>query len=77
MKLKILPLPSHYILSLLFVIKNKDRYMANSEVHHTDMRQHLNLHQPLPSLTKYQEGVYYLGIEVPSVCHYESKHCFL
>jgi len=26
-------------------------------------RQHCNLHQPLPSLTEYQIGVYYLGIK--------------
>jgi hypothetical protein len=49
--------------------------MPNSEVHHIDMRQHLNLHQPLPNLTKYQKGVYYLGMKVfgvlPSVCHDE------
>jgi hypothetical protein len=27
-------------------------------------RQHCNFHQPLPSLTKLQKGVYYLGIKV-------------
>jgi hypothetical protein len=59
-KLKMLPLPTQYIFSLLlFEIKNKEQYTVNSEVYHIDMRQHLNLHQPLPNLTKYQKGVYY------------------
>jgi hypothetical protein len=44
MKLKILPVPSQYILSLLFVIKNKKQYTSNFEVYHIGKRQHLNLH---------------------------------
>jgi hypothetical protein len=66
-KLKILPLPSQYILSLLSVIRNKKQYTYNSEVCHTDMRQHLHLHQPLPNLAKYQPGVYCLGIKAFNV----------
>jgi hypothetical protein len=46
------------------MIHNKDQYILNSEVHSMNTRQHYNLHQPLPSLTKYQKGVYYLGIKV-------------
>jgi hypothetical protein len=68
MNLKILPLPSQYILScLIFVIQIKKLYMANSEVYHIDMRQHLNLHKLLPNLTKYQKGVCYLGMKVFSL----------
>jgi hypothetical protein len=63
-KLKMLPVPSQFILSLLlFVIKNRNQYTVNSEVYHIDTRQHVNFHQPLPSLVKYQKGVYYLGVE--------------
>jgi hypothetical protein len=43
MRLNIFPIPSQYILFLLFVIKNKKQYRANSEVYHIDTRQHLNL----------------------------------
>jgi hypothetical protein len=64
-KLKILPLPSLYILSLLlFVIKNKDLFSANSEIHSIHTRQHLNFHQPSADLTKYQTGVYYKGFKI-------------
>jgi hypothetical protein len=78
MKLQILPFPSRHILSLLpFVIKNKKQCTANSEVYHIDMRQHLNLHQPLINLNKYQKGVYYLGIKafnvLPSYINQESN----
>jgi hypothetical protein len=64
MKLKILPLPSQFILSLLFVIKNRNQYTVNSELYHIDTRQHFNFHHSLPSLAKYQKGVYYLGVKV-------------
>jgi hypothetical protein len=50
--------------------------MANSEVYHTDMHQHLNLHQPLPNLTKYQKGVYYLGKKAFNVLLSYIKHEF-
>jgi hypothetical protein len=77
-KLKILPLPSQFILSLLFVIKNMNQYTVNSKVYHIDTRQHFNFHQPLPSLVKYQKGVYYLGAKVfsglPSYIKHESNN---
>jgi hypothetical protein len=63
--LEILPLPSQYILSLLlFMIRNKNKFLVNSEIHHIDTRQHANLHQPSVNITKYQKGVYYLGVKV-------------
>jgi hypothetical protein len=64
-EIQILPLPSQYILTLLlFVIKNKNHYKVNLEVHNIDIKQHSDLHQPLPSLVKYQKGVYCCGIKV-------------
>jgi hypothetical protein len=64
-KIQILPLPSQYILTLLlFVIKNRNQYTANFEVHDINTRQHYDLYQPLSSLIKYQKGVYYIGIKV-------------
>ena len=63
--LEILPLPSQYILSLLlFKIRNKNQFLVNSEIYHTDTRQHANFHQPSVNVTKYQKGVYYLGVKV-------------
>jgi hypothetical protein len=51
-KFKILLLESRYILSLLlFVIKNKNQFIANLEIYSLDTRQHTNFHQPLSNLT--------------------------
>ena len=64
-KLKILPLVSQYILTLmLFVIKNKDQFIAYLEICSVDTKQHTNFHQPTSNLTKYQKGIYYSGVRV-------------
>jgi hypothetical protein len=63
--LKILPLPSQYILSLLmFMIRNRSQFLVNSEIHHINTRQHTNFHTPSVIVAKYQKGVYYLGMKV-------------
>jgi len=63
--LKILPLPSQYIFCLLlFVVKNKYLFSTNNELHPIGTRQYQNLHQPSANLTKYQSGVYYVGIKL-------------
>jgi len=63
--LEILPLPSQCILSLLwFMIRNKNLFLVNSEIYHINTRQHANFHQPSVNMTKYQKGVYYLGVKV-------------
>jgi hypothetical protein len=63
--LEILPLPSQYILSLLmFMIRNRIQFLANSEIHHINTRQHANAHQPSVNVAKCQKGVYYLGVKV-------------
>jgi len=63
--LEILPLPSQYILSLLlFMIRTKNHFSVNSELQHIDTSQYANFHQLSVNLTKYQKGVYYLGIKV-------------
>jgi len=38
--------------------------MVSSEIHHIDIRQHANFHQPSMNLTKYQKGIYCLGVKV-------------
>jgi hypothetical protein len=57
-KLKILPLPSQYILSLLLcVINNRNQFKINSEIRSINIRQFSNFHQPKSNLSKYQEGL--------------------
>jgi len=61
--LEILPLPSQYILSLLlFMIRNKNQFKVNSEIHQINTRQHANLHQTFVNATKYQKGVHCIGV---------------
>jgi len=63
--LKILPLQSQYILSLLlFVIDNGDYFKLNSETHNINTRNKSNLHLPISNLSVYQKGTYYTGIRV-------------
>ena len=62
-KLGILTLYSQYIFStLMFVVKHKDIFTINVELHKINTRQKLDLHVPSVSLTKVQKGVYYSGI---------------
>jgi hypothetical protein len=64
-ELEILPLASQYILSLIiFITKNGNKLIANSEIHGINTRQQNNLYQPLANLSKYQKGIYYLGTKV-------------
>jgi hypothetical protein len=64
---RILPLQSQYICSLLcFVVNNMDLYQFVSDIHSRNSRQgyNLNLYQPSAHLSLYQNGVYYMGIKV-------------
>jgi hypothetical protein len=65
-KLKILPLQSQYILSLLlFVVDNGDYFKVNFEIHNVNTRNKLNLHLPISNiLSVYQKGTYYSGIKM-------------
>jgi hypothetical protein len=49
---------------MLFVIKNKNQFIVNPEIHCVDTRQHTNFHHPTSNLTKYQKGIYYSGVRV-------------
>ena len=63
--LKILPLQSKYILSLLlFVINNRGYFMVNSEIHNISTRTKSNLHWPIYNLSAYEKRTYYSGIKV-------------
>ena len=62
MRLQILPLFSQYILSLLmFVVKNRELFKLNSNIHHIGTRHNNDLHLPSTHLNLFQKGVYYSG----------------
>ena len=65
--LNILPIQSQYIYSiLLFVTKNKDQILSNSQIHKINTRQTSDLYVPTANLTVYQKCVYYSGIKIYS-----------
>ena len=73
-KLRILPLPSQYILSLLmFLNKNKDQFTANAQIYHCATRQQTNFHQPIANWTKYQKGTGYMGVKVFNMLPFNIK----
>jgi len=62
-----LSLPSQYIFSLLvFVIKNRDFFQSNSEIHNLNTRYNRNLHLPSTNLTSVQKGVLFSGSKIYS-----------
>jgi len=60
------------------MIRNKNQFMLNFEIHHIDTRQQANFHQPSVNMAKFQKGVYYLGVKVfnmlPSYIKTESEN---
>jgi hypothetical protein len=64
-ELKILPLLSRYMFSLLlFVVNNGNYFTPNSLLYDSNTRHRNDLHLPQATLTMYQRGVYYLGIKI-------------
>ena len=64
-RLEILPLKAQYILSiLLFVVKNKDLFTTNQEIHNINTRCNINLHPPICNLTLFQKGVQFSDIKL-------------
>jgi len=64
-RLEFLPFVSQYILSrMLFVVKNKNLFILNSENHTKSTRQFNNLYQPITNLTIYQREVYYMDVKI-------------
>jgi len=61
-ELKILPLASQYIFSILvFVNKNRELFLSNSDNHGINTRYNQNLHMPSTKLTMVQKGVLFSG----------------
>jgi len=63
--LKILPLKSQYIFSLLLIVaENRDLYELNSEIHNIDTRFSSDLHTATANLTTFQKDPFYFGIKL-------------
>jgi hypothetical protein len=63
-RLKIQPLQSQYLLSLLlFVAENVDHFRLNLVIQGFNTKNKSNLHLPPSKLTVYQRGPYYSGIK--------------
>jgi hypothetical protein len=63
-QLQILTLPSQYISFLLFVNKNREMFLSNSEIHYINIQYNYNLHLPSTNLALIQKGVLYSGSKV-------------
>jgi hypothetical protein len=62
--LKILPLHSQYIYSLvMFVVNNMDLFVINNDRYTAETRNSLNLYFPLSNII-FQKGLQYFGIKV-------------
>jgi len=62
--LNILPIQSQYIFSILLLLKIKDQFLSNSQVHKINTRQTSDLYVPTANLAIYQKGAYYSGIKI-------------
>ena len=64
-QLQILTLPSQHIFSLLiFVVRRRNLFVANSEIHNINTRFNQNLHLPSTKLTLVQKGLFYSGSKI-------------
>jgi len=48
----------------MFVVKNKDLFKTNSDVHSFNTRAHYDFHIPPANLTVFQNGVWHSGINI-------------
>jgi hypothetical protein len=69
-QLNILPFYSQYMYSLLLLIaKNVSSFVINYEIYTINTQQSINLHLPSVNMSKCKKGVYYMGIEILTICH--------
>jgi len=52
--------------SIILVLKMKEQFLFNSQVHRINTRKTSNLYLPSANLAIYQKGVYYSGIKIYS-----------
>ena len=67
----------HCILNTFFsfflTIRNKNQFLLNSELYQIHTRQHANIHQPSANVIGYHKCVYYLGVRLFNMFHYNIK----
>jgi len=69
-KLCMLPLQSKYIFSLLmFVVKNKDSFKTNWDIHSFNARSNHGLHISVENLAVFQKGVWYSVLKLITISH--------
>jgi hypothetical protein len=49
---------------LIFVVKNRELFKLNSDIHHIETRHNNDFHMPSTQLNLFQEGVFYSGIKM-------------
>ena len=64
-KVEILPVPSHYIYSLMnFFVSNQENFQTNSSIHTIITSNKHHLHRPSPNLSCFQKSAFYCGIRI-------------
>jgi len=58
----------------MFVVKNKDFFKTNSDIHSFNTRFNHDLHIPIANLAAFQNGVWYSGIKVYNHLPLPLKH---
>jgi len=56
------------------VIKKKDLYKSNFEIHNINTSHGTDVHPPTSNLTTFQKGAFYFGIKVFNLLALEIKH---
>jgi hypothetical protein len=49
---------------LLFMVRNKDLYTANQDIHNINTRSNIKLHPPVCNLTIFQKAAYFSGVKL-------------
>jgi hypothetical protein len=64
-EMKILPLKSQYIYSMMmFAAKNIEIFDTNKDYHDFNTRQHTNMHMNQVNLAKYRKGVHHMVVKI-------------
>jgi hypothetical protein len=48
----------------MFMVENFEEFSTNSDIHSFNARQKSHLHPPSMRMTKYQNGVHYMGVKM-------------
>jgi hypothetical protein len=49
---------------MMFVIKNRDKFVTNKDYHEVNTRQNINLHMDQVNLAIYGKGAYHMSVKV-------------